>query len=215
MWGSHGLMSLLKYYISTKVITCMKYIAFVLAEADTDQPEVELQPGIALLGPVDEMFFDTYDRFVPVNEPSLDNCFISTVRGSVIFLAMNSFTYIGFDNVLGIELQLIISVIASELWCNNTFQDNNAGCSCYVHPHNWKGMEPFSSLNYLLSICQFLHWMHWMFVQTKEYTKYNIVNVNLKRNNRMILICKSGHVSRMILMLQVWTNWEVGVNQLV
>jgi hypothetical protein len=92
-----------------------KYIAFVSAEADTDQPEVELQPGIALLGPVDEMFFDTYDRFVPVNEPSLDNCFISTVRGSVIFLTMNAFTYIGFANVLGIELQLIISVIASEL----------------------------------------------------------------------------------------------------
>jgi len=55
-----------------------KYIAFVSAEAETDQPEVELQPGIALLGPVDEMFFDTYDRFAPVNEPSLDNCFIST-----------------------------------------------------------------------------------------------------------------------------------------
>ena len=92
-----------------------KYIAFVSVEADIDQPEVELQLGIALLGPVDEMFFDTYDRFVPVNEPSLDNCFISTVRGSVIFLAMNAFTYIGFANVLGIELQLIISVIASEL----------------------------------------------------------------------------------------------------
>jgi len=55
-----------------------KYIAFVSAEAETNQPEVELQPGIALLGPVDEMFFDTYDRFAPVNEPSLDNCFIST-----------------------------------------------------------------------------------------------------------------------------------------
>lgn len=40
---------------------------------------MELKPGIDLLGPVDEIFYDTYDRFVPVNEPSLDNCFISTV----------------------------------------------------------------------------------------------------------------------------------------
>eukprot|EP00249_Psilotum_nudum_P015102 c25166_g1_i1 orf=378-1712(-) len=55
-----------------------KYIAFVSTDAETDRPDIELQPGINLLGPVDEIFFDTYDRFVPVNEPSLDNCFIST-----------------------------------------------------------------------------------------------------------------------------------------
>ena len=91
------------------------YIAFVSTEADTNQLEVELQSGIALLRLVDDMFFDTYDRFVLVNKPSVDNCFISIVRGSVIFMAMNAFTYIGFANVLGIELQLIISVIALEL----------------------------------------------------------------------------------------------------
>ncbi|KAJ8763026.1 hypothetical protein K2173_023231 [Erythroxylum novogranatense] len=38
---------------------------------------VELQPGIDLLGPVDEIFFDIYERYEPVNEPYLDNCFIS------------------------------------------------------------------------------------------------------------------------------------------
>ncbi|KAJ4783141.1 Guanosine nucleotide diphosphate dissociation inhibitor [Rhynchospora pubera] len=51
-----------------------KYIAFVSAEAETDNLEMELKPGIDLLGPIDELFFDSYDRF----EPSLDNCFIST-----------------------------------------------------------------------------------------------------------------------------------------
>ncbi|THU50291.1 hypothetical protein C4D60_Mb06t18670 [Musa balbisiana] len=55
-----------------------KFIAFVSAEAETDRPEVELKPGIDLLGPVDELFFETYDIYEPVNEPSLDNCFIST-----------------------------------------------------------------------------------------------------------------------------------------
>ncbi|CAL5379433.1 unnamed protein product [Camellia sinensis] len=57
-----------------------KYIAFVTTEAETDNPEVELTPGIDLLGPVDEIFFETYDRFVPTNNHDVDNCFISMVR---------------------------------------------------------------------------------------------------------------------------------------
>lgn len=49
------------------------------AQAESDKPEAELKPGIDLLGPVDELFFDTYDRYEPANDPSSDNCFISTV----------------------------------------------------------------------------------------------------------------------------------------
>lgn len=56
-----------------------KYIAFVSTEAETDKPEVELKPGIDLLGPVEEIFYDTYDRFVPTNKHEVDSCFISTV----------------------------------------------------------------------------------------------------------------------------------------
>nr|XP_029122178.1 guanosine nucleotide diphosphate dissociation inhibitor 2 [Elaeis guineensis] len=37
-----------------------KFIAFVSSEAETDRPEIELKPGIDLLGPVDELFFDSY-----------------------------------------------------------------------------------------------------------------------------------------------------------
>jgi len=55
-----------------------KFIAFVSAEAETDNPQSELKPGIDLLGLVDELFFDMYDRYEPVNEPSLDNCFVSS-----------------------------------------------------------------------------------------------------------------------------------------
>lgn len=55
-----------------------KYIAFVSTEAETDQPEAELKPGIDLLGPVDETFFDIYDRYEPSNKDEADNCFIST-----------------------------------------------------------------------------------------------------------------------------------------
>eukprot|EP00245_Coleochaete_scutata_P010245 TRINITY_DN3554_c0_g1_i1.p1 TRINITY_DN3554_c0_g1~~TRINITY_DN3554_c0_g1_i1.p1 ORF type:complete len:464 (-),score=113.88 TRINITY_DN3554_c0_g1_i1:629-2020(-) len=54
-----------------------KYIAFVSTEAETDKPEEELAPGLALLGPVDEQFFDVYDRYEPVNDWEKDNTFIS------------------------------------------------------------------------------------------------------------------------------------------
>ncbi|GMI83756.1 RAB GDP-dissociation inhibitor [Hibiscus trionum] len=54
-----------------------KYIAFVSAEAETDNPEQELKPGVDLLGSVDQIFYDTYDRYVPTNDHGADNCFIS------------------------------------------------------------------------------------------------------------------------------------------
>ncbi|RWV98620.1 hypothetical protein GW17_00038516, partial [Ensete ventricosum] len=63
---------------SHKVAPKGRFIAFVLTEAETDRPEMELKPGIDLLGAVDELFFDTYDRYKPINTPSSDHCFIST-----------------------------------------------------------------------------------------------------------------------------------------
>ncbi|KAG8500400.1 hypothetical protein CXB51_004390 [Gossypium anomalum] len=54
-----------------------KFIAFVSTEAETDDPKVELEPGIKLLGPVDEIFYDNYDRYEPTNDNTADNCFIS------------------------------------------------------------------------------------------------------------------------------------------
>ncbi|GFP94224.1 guanosine nucleotide diphosphate dissociation inhibitor 1 [Phtheirospermum japonicum] len=79
-----------------------KFIAFVSTEAETDHPESELKPGIDLLGPVDEIFFETYDRFEPVNEPSLENCFISTL-----------FSTIG--NLTLIDLPRLTKVIAQDI----------------------------------------------------------------------------------------------------
>ncbi|KAD5960686.1 hypothetical protein E3N88_12158 [Mikania micrantha] len=37
-----------------------KFIAFVTTVAKTENPETGLKPGIDLLGPVDQIFFDTY-----------------------------------------------------------------------------------------------------------------------------------------------------------
>ncbi|XP_047316263.1 guanosine nucleotide diphosphate dissociation inhibitor At5g09550-like [Impatiens glandulifera] len=55
-----------------------KFIAFVATKAETDNPEVELKPGTDLLGPVDQIIFDTYDRYEPANDHTVDNCYIST-----------------------------------------------------------------------------------------------------------------------------------------
>lgn len=54
-----------------------KYIAFVLTEAETDNPEAELKPGVDILGPVDEIFYETYDRYQPTNDCYADHCYVS------------------------------------------------------------------------------------------------------------------------------------------
>lgn len=103
-----------------------KFIAFVSTEAETDHPESELKPGIDLLGPVDEIFFDTYDRLEPVNEPTLDHCFISTVssyNASLLFHGQS----------------IIDSSFATELWCYHSFWINGHGCAFHVHEDHRKG----------------------------------------------------------------------------
>eukprot|EP00898_Chlorokybus_atmophyticus_P006062 jgi/Chlat1/6457/Chrsp45S05961 len=54
-----------------------KFIALVSTDAETDRPEAELAPGLALLGPVDEQFFDVYDYVVPDHDERADRCYIS------------------------------------------------------------------------------------------------------------------------------------------
>ncbi|KAL3515486.1 hypothetical protein ACH5RR_022388 [Cinchona calisaya] len=49
-----------------------KFVAFVATEAETDDPKTELKPGVDLLGPVDEIFYETFDRFGPTNDPDAD-----------------------------------------------------------------------------------------------------------------------------------------------
>ncbi|MCH85248.1 rab GDP dissociation inhibitor alpha-like, partial [Trifolium medium] len=96
-----------------------KFIAFVSTEAETDQPAIELKPGIDLLGPVDEIFFDMYDRYEPVNEPGLDNCFISTSYDatthfeSTVVDVLNMYTLIT-GKVLDLSVDLSAASAAEE-----------------------------------------------------------------------------------------------------
>ena len=54
-----------------------KYIAFVSTAVETDRPESEVSAGLALLGGVDEKFFDVQDVYEPVADGTGDGVFIS------------------------------------------------------------------------------------------------------------------------------------------
>ncbi|XP_028754528.1 guanosine nucleotide diphosphate dissociation inhibitor At5g09550 [Neltuma alba] len=91
-----------------------KYIAFVTTEAETDNPEVELKPGIDLLGPTDEIFFDTYDRYEPDNQSADDNCFISTSYDATTHFETTVRDVIAmYSKITGKELDLSVDLSAA------------------------------------------------------------------------------------------------------
>jgi len=54
-----------------------RWIALVSTQVETDKPEAELQPGINLLGKVDEMFVNVRDLYEPLEDGRKDQVFIS------------------------------------------------------------------------------------------------------------------------------------------
>jgi Rab GDP dissociation inhibitor len=54
-----------------------KWIAFVSTTVETNTPEAELAPGLALLGPVEEKFVSVVDVYEPLEDGSRDGCYIS------------------------------------------------------------------------------------------------------------------------------------------
>ncbi|KAF4376429.1 hypothetical protein F8388_012061 [Cannabis sativa] len=91
-----------------------KYIAFVSTEAETENPELELKPGVDLLGPVDEIFYYTYDRFKPTNDPQLDNCFISTSYDATTHFESTVKDVLAlYSKITGKELDLSVDLSAA------------------------------------------------------------------------------------------------------
>ncbi|KAI3934025.1 hypothetical protein MKW92_031105 [Papaver armeniacum] len=96
-----------------------KYIAFVSTEAETDHPETELQPGIELLGPVDETFFDIYDRYEPTNKDIDDNCYISTSYDATTHFESTVTDVIAmYSRITGKELDLTVDLSAASAAAN-------------------------------------------------------------------------------------------------
>lgn len=112
-----------------------KYIAFVLTEAETDNPEAELKPGVELLAPVDEIFYETYDRYKPTNDPDSEHCYISMVLFSITTISsfQSHFSY--------------IHTCVAELWSIHTLWVHCRRCVGYVHQDNWKGTTNTTSSN--------------------------------------------------------------------
>lgn len=54
-----------------------KYIAMVSTTVETPAPEKELEPGLALLGPIDEKFVYVSDIYEPLTDGTKDKVFIS------------------------------------------------------------------------------------------------------------------------------------------
>ncbi|EIE23141.1 rab GDP dissociation inhibitor protein [Coccomyxa subellipsoidea C-169] len=62
---------------SHNVVPKDKWLAFVSTTVETSNPEAELAPGLALLGPFDEKFVDVVDVYEPLESGQRDKCFIS------------------------------------------------------------------------------------------------------------------------------------------
>lgn len=53
------------------------HIAIVSTTVETDNPEAEIQPALALLGPLLEMFVSVSDLHVPTNNGPAENLYIT------------------------------------------------------------------------------------------------------------------------------------------
>lgn len=54
-----------------------KWVAFVSTRVETNTPEAELAPGLALLGPVEHTFTQLSDVYAPRSDGAFDACYIS------------------------------------------------------------------------------------------------------------------------------------------
>lgn len=55
-----------------------KFVAIVSTNIETDNPEKELQPGLDLLGPIEQKFVSICDTFEPTSDGTKDQVFISS-----------------------------------------------------------------------------------------------------------------------------------------
>ncbi|TVT97474.1 hypothetical protein EJB05_57278, partial [Eragrostis curvula] len=91
-----------------------KFIAFVSTEAETDKPEIELKPGIDLLGPVEETFFDIYDRYEPTNNPEEDSCFVTNSYDATTHFETTVQDVLSmYNKITGKELDLSVDLNAA------------------------------------------------------------------------------------------------------
>jgi Rab GDP dissociation inhibitor len=65
--------------VSSAHNVCAKghYLAIVSTIVETDNPHIEIMPGLNLLGPILDKFVSVTDLYVPVEDGTKDCCYIS------------------------------------------------------------------------------------------------------------------------------------------
>ncbi|KAL6012583.1 hypothetical protein ACLOJK_003072 [Asimina triloba] len=106
-----------------------KYIAFVSTEAETDNPETELKPGIDLLGPVEEAFFDIYDRYEPIDKNNGENCFISYCRYTLELVHSSYDATSHFESTAEDVIDMYSQITGKAFQMHPHFTENNGGRS--------------------------------------------------------------------------------------
>jgi len=92
-----------------------KFIAVVSTNVETKEPEKEIAPALALLGPIQEKFFWITDFFVPVNDPTKDGCFItSSYDATSHFESCTAEVLTYFEKITGGKLDLTTTATDEE-----------------------------------------------------------------------------------------------------
>jgi Rab GDP dissociation inhibitor len=83
-----------------------KYIAIVSTIVETSNPQAEVEPGLKLLGEIDEKFYDIVDMYAPTNDPEVDKTFISTSYDSTSHFQTSSANILQlYRKITGKDLQ--------------------------------------------------------------------------------------------------------------
>jgi len=104
-----------------------KYIAVVSTVAESKDPKAEIAPALKLLDKIDQEFFWVTDQYVPVNDPSKDQCYItSSYDATTHFEAATTEVLDLFFKLMGKQLDLTISAEPDDLDPNNQADDGKS-----------------------------------------------------------------------------------------
>jgi len=92
-----------------------KYIAVASTNVEGKEPDKEIAPALAVIGPVLEKFFWVTDYYVPVNDPAKDGCFITTSYDATShFESCTDEVIRYYERLTGAKLDLSAASAASE-----------------------------------------------------------------------------------------------------
>mmetsp|Transcript_58289 Transcript_58289/g.155785 ORF Transcript_58289/g.155785 Transcript_58289/m.155785 type:complete len:455 (+) Transcript_58289:24-1388(+) len=93
-----------------------KYVATISTVAETDNPVAELQPALEVLGPIEHQYMTLSDIFVPLDDGTHDNVYVTSSYDSTCHFESISDDVLGiWSRMMGSELDLTITANPEEL----------------------------------------------------------------------------------------------------